>query len=420
MNSDGTIPTDNPFYNTATGQNRLIWALGLRNPFTFAVQPGTGRIFIDDVGQSTYEEIDDGAAGANYGWPDEEGPGPNPAYTDPLFYYAHSGNPTPNGCAITGGTFYNPPVAYFPAQYVGRYFFSDLCGGWIEQLDPGNGNAVSDFASGASAPVDLDTGPDGSLYYLENGGRVGRISYEDDPTVNDAAPAAGPVGAKVTLDGTYLAGTTGVTFNGTHASFAVVWDTRIVATVPAGATTGPIEVTTGAGTAQTSAFTVTPMPAVLSSFSPNHGPVGTKVTIKGSLLTGTTSVEFNGTPAASFTVKSDKQIVAVLAPGTTTGTITIDGAHGPTTSAASFVVPPPPTVTSFLPTSGPVGTKFTITGTGFKAGGLSVTINGVKAGADAASDTTIAAKVKKGTTSGQITVTTKNGTGVGAGTFTVT
>ena len=129
-----------------------------------------------------------------------------------------------------------------------------------------------------------------------------------------------------------------MTFNGTHASFAVVWDTRIVATVPAGATRGPIEVTTGAGTAQTSAFTVTPIPAVLSSFSPNDGPVGTKVTIKGSLLTGTTSVEFNGTPAASFTVKSDKQIVAVLAPGTTTGTITIDGAHGPTTSAASFVV----------------------------------------------------------------------------------
>ena len=107
----------------------------------------------------------------------------------------------------------------------------------------------------------------------------------------------------MTLDGTYLAGTTGVTFNGTHASFAVVWDTRIVATVPAGATTGPIEVDDRRGTAQTSAFTVTPIPAVLSNFSPNHGPVGTKVTIKGSPLTGTTSVEFNGTPAASFTVK---------------------------------------------------------------------------------------------------------------------
>ena len=49
-NSDGTIPTDNPFFNTATGANRAIWALGLRNPFTFGFQPGTGRMFINDVG----------------------------------------------------------------------------------------------------------------------------------------------------------------------------------------------------------------------------------------------------------------------------------------------------------------------------------------------------------------------------------
>jgi hypothetical protein len=55
----GSIPTDNPFFATASGANRAIWALGLRNPFTFAVQPGTGRIFINDVGESTWEEIND-------------------------------------------------------------------------------------------------------------------------------------------------------------------------------------------------------------------------------------------------------------------------------------------------------------------------------------------------------------------------
>ena len=80
INADGTIPSDNPFFNTATGQNRAIWALGLRNPFTFAVQPGTGRIFINDVGETTFEEINDGRPGANYGWPDTEGP-----TTDPRF-----------------------------------------------------------------------------------------------------------------------------------------------------------------------------------------------------------------------------------------------------------------------------------------------------------------------------------------------
>src|SRR6188472_3731402 len=61
INADGTIPTNNPFYNTATGNNRAIWALGLRNPFTFAFQPDTTRLFINDVGQSTWEEINDGS-----------------------------------------------------------------------------------------------------------------------------------------------------------------------------------------------------------------------------------------------------------------------------------------------------------------------------------------------------------------------
>ena len=73
VNPDGGIPTDNPFYGTATGANRAIWALGLRNPFTFTFQPGTGRMFINDVGQNTWEEINDGIAGSNYGWPDTEG-----------------------------------------------------------------------------------------------------------------------------------------------------------------------------------------------------------------------------------------------------------------------------------------------------------------------------------------------------------
>src|SRR5262249_52730106 len=52
INADGSIPTDNPFYNSTTGVNRAIWAYGLRNPYTTAFQPGTGRFFIDDVGQS--------------------------------------------------------------------------------------------------------------------------------------------------------------------------------------------------------------------------------------------------------------------------------------------------------------------------------------------------------------------------------
>lgn len=175
INSDGSIPTDNPFYNQATGNNRAIWTLGLRNPYTFAVQPGTGRIFINDVGGGSFEEIDDGLAGSNYGWPNSEGPTGNPNERGPLYYYGHGSGPFV-GCAITGGTFYNPATSQFPAAYVGDYFFADLCGGWINRFDETTG--VTTFASGIANPVDLKVGADGSLYYLARGsGSVHKISF---------------------------------------------------------------------------------------------------------------------------------------------------------------------------------------------------------------------------------------------------
>jgi glucose/arabinose dehydrogenase len=178
INADGLIPADNPFVNTATGANRAIWALGLRNPYTFAFQPGTGRMFINDVGLSTWEEINDGIVGSNYGWPTCEGACSQPSgnLRDPLFQYGH-GTGSTTGCAIVGGAFYNPPVNQFPANYLGKYFFADLCSGWIRLMDPSS-NTSSAFATGVSTPVDLQIGPDGALYYLirGNGGQVWRVS----------------------------------------------------------------------------------------------------------------------------------------------------------------------------------------------------------------------------------------------------
>jgi glucose/arabinose dehydrogenase len=176
INADGTIPADNPFNNTATGNNRAIWALGLRNPFTFAFQPGTTRMFINDVGASTYEEINDGVAGSNYGWPITEGPTSNPAFRAPIYFYGHGTSDT-TGCAIVGGAFYDPIVQQFPSSYVGKYFFADLCSGGIRVFDPSTGTATS-FATGISSPVDLQVGPDGALYYLAqgSGGQVFRVS----------------------------------------------------------------------------------------------------------------------------------------------------------------------------------------------------------------------------------------------------
>lgn len=179
-NADGTIPTDNPFYNSATGQNRSIWALGLRNPFTFAVQPGTGVIHINDVGAGSWEEVNLGEAGANYGWPATEGMHSNPAYENPIYAYSSSSGST---CAITGGTFYNPTSAVFPAEYVGDYFFADLCASTIFVRDS-VGGGVTDFAvpTQGGSIVDLQIGPDGALYYLSRGAdAVYRIAYNPPP-----------------------------------------------------------------------------------------------------------------------------------------------------------------------------------------------------------------------------------------------
>jgi glucose/arabinose dehydrogenase len=181
INKDGTIPTDNPFYARTSGNNRAIWALGLRNPFKFAVQPGTsttsGTIFINDAGEKAWEEINRGAAEANYGWNIHEGPESDPQYVDPIFAYGPDSADT-TGCsmAITGGTFYNPTTVQFPEEYEGDYFFADYCNDWIKKLEPSTGEA-SDFATGIDAPIDLEVSKGGELYYLSRGstGLVGKI-----------------------------------------------------------------------------------------------------------------------------------------------------------------------------------------------------------------------------------------------------
>jgi glucose/arabinose dehydrogenase len=169
--SDGTIPSDNPFVESTTARHE-IWALGLRNPFTFAFRGTTNFMYINDVGESTWEEIDLGQAGANYGWPATEGPTTNPAYKNPLYYYGHS-----DGCAITGGAFYSPSTPNFPSSYVGKYLFGDYCSGFIRMLDPSTAKATT-FITGASQPVDIQVGADGSLYYLARGtSSVMKIRY---------------------------------------------------------------------------------------------------------------------------------------------------------------------------------------------------------------------------------------------------
>jgi glucose/arabinose dehydrogenase len=157
INPDGSFPEDNPFASKNAGKYRAIWALGLRNPFTFAVQAETGRLFINDVG-GVAEEINEGVAGANYGWPTvEHGPTTDPRFRGPIHHY-------PTACVI-GGAF-APKDLSWPKEYRGQYFFGDFNHGWIKTLDPAKPATAKSFATGLRRPVDLRFSPDGSLYVL--------------------------------------------------------------------------------------------------------------------------------------------------------------------------------------------------------------------------------------------------------------
>jgi glucose/arabinose dehydrogenase len=194
INRDGSIPGDNPLMSvgSVTGGNKAIFAMGFRNPFTFAVQPGTGRMFVNDVGANSMEEIDDlkpldpaqASSGfkpaGNYGWPSAEGTGGSSGFTRPIYAYDHG-----HGCAITGGAFYNPEVIRFPSSKVGHYFFGDYCNGAIKELSPSapsGTNGAPTFASGVGKVTDIKISSDGALYYLNHtSGTVRKIVSNSNP-----------------------------------------------------------------------------------------------------------------------------------------------------------------------------------------------------------------------------------------------
>ena len=178
LNSDGTIPTGNPF-TTGNNQKKSIWSYGLRNPFTMDFQSGTGKLFLNDVGQGTWEEIDEvPSSGLNFGWPNAEGVSTNISYTNPWYTYQH-GTGTYLGCAITGGTFFNPASTNYPAAYNNKYYFLDYCGNWINYVNTTGTPNVQNFATSINGgPVALTTGIDGNLYYLSrNGAALFKIVY---------------------------------------------------------------------------------------------------------------------------------------------------------------------------------------------------------------------------------------------------
>jgi glucose/arabinose dehydrogenase len=250
INADGTIPGDNPsFGGQTTGANRAIWALGLRNPFTFGFHATSGRMFINDVGQNAWEEINDGIAGSNYGWPILEGNSggtPPPDYRAPLLVYPHGGG-TSSGCAIVGAAFYDATTQTFPAEYANDYFFGDLCNGWIRRFDPVT-SAADLFATGISSLVDLNVSPDGSLYYLVrgSGGAVFQVQYRqiriNDVAVSESGGAA-TFTVSLTTPSTQTVTVSYATADGSALSGSDYVPTSGVVTFVPGDTSEPVTVT---------------------------------------------------------------------------------------------------------------------------------------------------------------------------------
>ena len=213
INADGTVPIDNPFYDGGGPNIDSIWARGLRNPFRAYYDRPTGRLYIGDVGGNvgtSREEINVGVAGANYGWPTNEGACAAPCQA-PIYSYPHNGR----DASVTGGFVYHG--TQFPPEYRGNYFFADYGQNWIRRLTLDAGGVVSGVFNFEPADgsvdgpygdiVHLAEGPDGAVYYVDLGfddesgqygiSKIRRIRYvqqnQAPVAVAQASPTSGPV-----------------------------------------------------------------------------------------------------------------------------------------------------------------------------------------------------------------------------------
>lgn len=182
INTDGSAPTDNPYFGL--GKRERVWTYGLRNPFTFSFHPDSGTLYVNDVGEITWEEINNATTGGrNLGWPGSEGADTLTATVDPVYAYLH-GTSNPNlGCAITGGTFFNPDSTNYPPAYRNRYYYIDYCGNWINSISIDTINPVwSNLATDiANYSVGIMTGNDGNLYFLSrNNEALYKVTFNGD------------------------------------------------------------------------------------------------------------------------------------------------------------------------------------------------------------------------------------------------
>ena len=234
----GAALPDNPSSSTDPNAKRII-ASGLRNPFRITARPGTDELWVGDVGWNDWEEINrviGGTAVQNFGWPCYEGVGRQSGYdganlkicedlyaqagavTAPYHAYHHTSRVVPNeGCPTGSSSMAGLEFEFatagdsYPAEYDGGLFFADYSRDciWFMQRGADGHPApglIRTFVAGAANPVNLETGPDGDLFYVDfDGGTIRRITFTsaNQPPVAraTAAPTTGSAPLTVTFDG---------------------------------------------------------------------------------------------------------------------------------------------------------------------------------------------------------------------------
>jgi glucose/arabinose dehydrogenase len=173
------IPRDNPFYNVR-GAKREIWSIGLRNPWQFSFDPANGDLWIGDVGQGRWEEVDYAPSsagrgrGVSFGWSAFEGNHPFNSdqraggHQSPIHEYSHD-----DGCSITGGVVYRGSAI---PGLVGSYLFSDFCSGTVWSLTrTGQGVSVETLTH-VDNPSSFGVDAAGEVYILSLGGSVRKLT----------------------------------------------------------------------------------------------------------------------------------------------------------------------------------------------------------------------------------------------------
>jgi len=344
---------------------------------------------------------------------------PGPATAGPISVTNEFGTGTSAANFFVG----NPPTVYGFVPYAGPVGTSVLISGnyfaGTTQVEFNGRPAVflvnSNTVIQATVPSGVTSGP---VRVTNPAGSATSPGYfYPPPVVTSFAPSGGPAGTAVTIYGLNLGIVNTVYFNEVAAtSFSVQTNDRLVAYVPGGAASGPIRLTSPAGSGySTSSFYVGSAP-VVTGFSPAGGPLGTVVTIVGTDLLGATAVTFGGVFGA-YTVEAADRISAIVPAAGVSGRIEVTTPAGTGTSPTDFFVGDRPVIAGFFPPSASVGDDVVVTGSGF------VGTSEVRFGSAAASlfsvdaPTQITAVVPFGAKAGPITVINPAGIAISGDTF---